>query len=97
MIADVLEYCLGADQGGDRWFALVRDWSPWLAPRQGRSTVELDKDALLCSFLSSKGKHLVFLGFAGINKAVDGMTLFRSDEYGRLTIHVGFDRQTNGH
>ncbi|KHE89986.1 glycoside hydrolase family 36 protein [Neurospora crassa] len=88
---------LGIPWGGFlRWFALVRDWSPWLAPRQGRSTVELDKDALLCSFLSSKGKHLVLLGFAGINNAVDGMTLFRNDEFGRVTIHIRNDSAKAG-
>ncbi|EGO53119.1 hypothetical protein NEUTE1DRAFT_92118 [Neurospora tetrasperma FGSC 2508] len=44
----------------------------------------------------SKGKHLVLLGFAGINNAVDGMTLFRNDEFGRVTIHVRNDSAKAG-
>jgi hypothetical protein len=68
-----------------RWFALVRPWAPWLAPRQGKSEFQLDKDALLCSFLSPQGKHMVFLGMSGIN---DVMTLFQSGDSGRLVVHV---------
>lgn len=68
-----------------RWFALVRTWTPWLAPRHGRSSFELDKDALLCSFLSAQGKHLVFLGMSGVDNV---MTLFRSSGSERLTLHV---------
>jgi hypothetical protein len=67
-----------------RWFALVRPWAPWLAPRQGKSKFQLDKDALLCSFLSPQGKHMVFLGMSGIN---DVMTLLQSGG-GRLVLHV---------
>ncbi|EGZ77960.1 glycoside hydrolase [Neurospora tetrasperma FGSC 2509] len=44
----------------------------------------------------SKGKHLVLLGFAGINNAVDGMTLFRNDEFGRVTIHIRNDSAKAG-
>ncbi|KAK4032813.1 glycoside hydrolase [Parachaetomium inaequale] len=73
-----------------RWFALVRPWTPWLAPRHGKSELNLDKDALLCSFLSPQGKHMVFLGISGIN---DVITLFRSSDSdaGRLMLHIRSD------
>ncbi|KAK4097948.1 glycoside hydrolase family 36 protein [Parathielavia hyrcaniae] len=71
-----------------RWFALVRPWTPWLAPRQGKSEFKLDKDALLCSFLSPQGKHMVFLGMSGVN---DVTTLFRNDHHGRLMLHIRSD------
>lgn len=68
-----------------RWFALVRSWTPWLAPRHGKSGFGLDKDGLLCSFLSPQGKHLVFLGLGGINNVT---ALFRSGDAGRLILSV---------
>ncbi|KAM7191795.1 Glycoside hydrolase superfamily [Naviculisporaceae sp. PSN 640] len=71
-----------------RWFALIRDWSPWLAPRHGKSSLKLDQDALLCSFLSAQGKHLVFLG---VSSPSDVTTLFRSDQSGKLTAHIRND------
>ena len=68
-----------------RWFALVRIWNPWLAPRHGKSSFELDKDAVLCSFLSPQGKHMVLLGISGLS---DTMTLFRSSDSGQVHLHV---------
>ncbi len=68
-----------------RWFALVRIWSPWLAPRQGKTKFGLDKEAVLCSFLSLNGKHLVLLAVSGVN---DVMTLFTSDSEGNVVLHV---------
>ncbi|KAL2271316.1 hypothetical protein VTJ83DRAFT_687 [Remersonia thermophila] len=74
-----------------RWFALVRQSAAWLAPRHGKSTLQLDKDALLCSFLSPRGKHLVFLGVGGVGGVGDVVTLFRSGESGRLILHLQND------
>jgi hypothetical protein len=68
-----------------RWFALVRLWSPWLAPRHGKSHFELDREAILCSFLSPTGQHLVLLAVSGVG---DIMSLFRSDEDGNVVLHV---------
>jgi hypothetical protein len=77
---------LGIPWGGfTRWFALVRLWTPWLAPRHGKSTFELDKDAVMCSFLSPEGKHLTLLGLA----LGDVVTLLRSDGSGKVSLHVG--------
>lgn len=68
-----------------RWFALIRIWSPWLAPRQGKSTFQLDKPGILCSFLNNEGKHLVLLAISGID---DVMTLFVNDSEGNVALRV---------
>lgn len=68
-----------------RWFALIRIWSPWLAPRQGKTTFSLDKEAVMCSFLSVTGKHLVLMGISGVG---DVMTLFTNDSDGNVVLRV---------
>ncbi len=68
-----------------RWFAIVRLWSPWIAPRQGRSTFALDKEAVMCSFLSPQGRHLVLLAVSGIDNIT---SLFRSSDSGRVVLQV---------
>ncbi|TVY18474.1 putative galactinol--sucrose galactosyltransferase 6, partial [Lachnellula arida] len=71
-----------------RWFALIRIWSPWLAPRQGKSTFSLDKEAVMCSFLSVTGKHLVLMGISGVG---DVMTLFTNDGDGNVVLRIRND------
>jgi hypothetical protein len=73
-----------------RWFALVRIWTPWLAPRHGKSTFELDKDAILCSFLNPEGRHLVLLAISGANNV---LSVFRHNESGGINVHVAKLRQ----
>ncbi|KAF7328418.1 Raffinose synthase Sip1 [Mycena venus] len=83
---------LGIPWGGFlRWFSLVRLWAPWLAPRHGKSTFGLDKDGILCAFLSPQGQHMVMIGISGLN---DTMMLFRSDGSGRVMLHVRNDNTT---
>ena len=91
-----IEFCVGRGWGFenlgcsltfDRWFALVRIWSPWLAPRQGKSRFGLDKEAIMVSFLSQEGKHLVMLAISGVD---DVMTLFTSDKDGNVVLRVGW-------
>ena len=72
-----------------RWFAIIRLWAPWLAPRQGKTKLALDKDAILCSFLNYQGKHLVLLGVSGVNNVI---TVFRSNEAGHVTLHVSVSK-----
>ncbi|GKT43211.1 putative galactose dehydrogenase galD [Colletotrichum spaethianum] len=80
---------LGVPWGGFlRWFALIRIWSPWLAPRHGRDSFQLDKDGVLCSFLSPEGKHLVFLAVSGVNNV---LSVFRNNESGQLSVHARND------
>ncbi|KAK4447603.1 raffinose synthase Sip1 [Podospora aff. communis PSN243] len=75
-----------------RWFALVRLWTPWLAPRHGKSTFEHDKDAVMCSFLSPEGKHLTLLGLA----LGDVVTVLRSDGSGKVSLHIRNDSLESG-
>lgn len=67
------------------YFALVRHGSPWLGPRHGSSSFSLDKDAVVCSFLNSQGKHLVLLGVSGVANVT---TLLRSSGSGSVKLHV---------
>ncbi|KFZ08038.1 hypothetical protein V501_06122 [Pseudogymnoascus sp. VKM F-4519 (FW-2642)] len=81
---------IGKPWSGDfvRWFALIRTWTAWLAPRQG-SSFELDKEAIVCSFLEQRGgRHLVFLAVSGID---DVSALFRSDAAGNITLEARND------
>lgn len=85
---------LGKAKDTSRWFALVRLWSPWLAPRQGQSTkFELDKDGVLLSFLRSDGLHVVCLGISGVE---DVMATFLHDDRGNVIIKGRNDREGTG-
>ncbi|RMD40466.1 hypothetical protein DV735_g4650, partial [Chaetothyriales sp. CBS 134920] len=44
---------LGRVLSVSRWFALVRIWTPWLAPRHGNNKLQLSEPAILISFLRS--------------------------------------------
>ncbi|KAI1425750.1 raffinose synthase Sip1 [Xylaria sp. FL1777] len=84
---------LGNPWGGFvRYFALVRHSTAWLGPRHGKTNFSLDKDALLCSFLSHEGKHLVLLGISNINSVV---TLLRSSNHGSVMVHLRSDENTS--
>ncbi|KAI6804091.1 glycoside hydrolase family 36 protein [Hortaea werneckii] len=77
-----------------RWFALVRLWSPWLAPRHGKGNkFELDKDGVLLSFLRSDGMHVVCLGISGVD---DVMTTFLHDSEGNVIVKSRNDRAETG-
>lgn len=77
---------LGTPWGGFlRWFAVVRLWAPWLAPRHGEGWFALDKDAIMCSFLSPQGRHMVVLAISGLT---DVMTVIRSGSSGEVILHV---------
>ncbi|TKA21722.1 hypothetical protein B0A50_08717 [Salinomyces thailandicus] len=84
---------LGKAKHCSRWFALVRLWSPWLAPRHGKKTFVLDKDGVLLSFLRSDGMHVVVLGISGID---DVLTTFIHDEEGNVIIKSRNDRPETG-
>lgn len=76
-----------------RWFSLVRLWSPWLAPRQGKTSLKLDKDGVLVSFLRTDGMHVVCLAISGVQ---DVTTAFFNDEEGNLIIKGRNDREEGG-
>lgn len=78
---------LGVPWGGSfRWFSVVRLWAPWLAPRHGKGKFELDKDAIMCAFMSPQGRHMVVLAISGLT---DVMTIIRSGSSGEVVLHVG--------
>ncbi|KAI0837180.1 glycoside hydrolase family 36 protein [Hypoxylon sp. FL0890] len=80
---------LGTPWGGAlRYFALVRHGSPWLGPRHGSSPFSLDKDGVMCSFMSPQGRHLVLLGVSGPSNVI---TLLRSSDSGSLKLHIRND------
>lgn len=84
---------LGTPTHATRWFSLVRLWSPWLAPRQGKGKFEVDKDAVLISFLRSDGLHVVVLGLGGIH---DVVTTFFNDQHGNVIIKGRNDATKTG-
>jgi hypothetical protein len=77
----------------NRFFALVRIWSPWLAPRHGEGHFNITEDAILCSFLQHDGKHLVLLAINGVD---DVLTVFKSDEAGRIVVAARNDGSQPG-
>lgn len=89
----VTKYTLGKVKGMSRWFSLVRLWSPWLAPRQGGSKFELDKDGVLISFLQTDGLHVVLLAVSGVQ---DVLTTFEHDSDGNVIIKGRNDREEPG-
>jgi len=84
---------LGMPAKYSRWFSLVRLWSPWLAPRQGKGKFELDKDGVLVSFLRQDGLHAVCLGISGVE---DVMATFLNDDDGNVIIKGRNDRTQTG-
>ncbi|KAH7320163.1 raffinose synthase Sip1 [Stachybotrys elegans] len=71
-----------------RWFALIRQSAAWIAPRQGKDKFFLDKDAILCSFLSHKGQHIAILALSGSNEV---LTVLRSTSRGSLSARATND------
>ncbi len=74
---------LGWPKDYNIWLALVRLWSPWLAPRHGKGIFFPDKDTILCSFLRRDGLHLVLLAMSGIE---DVLTVFKPAGDGNVII-----------
>jgi hypothetical protein len=84
---------LGVPTSFSRWFALVRLWSPWLAPRQGNDKFTPDKEAVLAAFLRDDGLHVAILAISGID---DVLTLLTSDSSGSVLIHGRNDAESAG-
>lgn len=84
---------LGVPNDYTKWFATVRLWTPWLAPRQGEGKFSIDKDGVLLSFLRADGSHVVCLAISGIE---DVLTTFQHDEHGHIIIKARNDRPEAG-
>ena len=76
-----------------RWFALVRIWSPWLAPRHGKAPFAITEDAVMCSFLRQDGLHLVLLAVSGVD---DVLTVFQHNEAGSVVVSSRSDGLNSG-
>lgn len=87
------DHKLGLPADYSRWFSLVRLWSPWLAPRQGKDKFGPDKDAVLAAFLRNDGAHVVCLGISGLD---DVLTIFTHDGEGNVIIRSRNDREKEG-
>jgi len=75
---------LGIPMRLERWFSLVRIWSPWLAPRHGPPK----EDVLLSSCLRWDGLHLVILPVSGME---DVLGCLRLDSKGHVIWHTKWD------
>jgi hypothetical protein len=84
---------LGKPKDFGRWFALVRLWTPWLAPRQGRYTFEPDKEAILAGFQRIDGLHLVVLALSGVE---DVLTTLTHDGAGSIVVDSHNDSEKVG-
>ena len=84
---------LGIPREFSRWFALVRIWSPWLAPRHGKGPFAPTEDTVMCSFLRWDGLHLVLLAVSGID---DVLTVFKHDGAGGVVVFSRNDSQESG-
>ncbi|KAF2022040.1 glycoside hydrolase family 36 protein [Aaosphaeria arxii CBS 175.79] len=84
---------LGRPTSYSGWFALVRLWSPWLAPRQGRGDFRLDKEAVLTVFQRQDGTHIAVLAISGVD---DVLTLLHHDGDGNVVINARNDSENDG-
>ncbi|PSN70162.1 raffinose synthase protein-like protein Sip1 [Corynespora cassiicola Philippines] len=84
---------LGIPTAFSRWFALVRLWSPWLAPRQGKGKFQPDKDAVLASFERTDGTHVAVLAVSGVD---DVLTTLHHDGSGNIIINSRNDSEQDG-
>ncbi|KAF2192639.1 glycoside hydrolase family 36 protein [Zopfia rhizophila CBS 207.26] len=84
---------LGKPTSFSKWFALVRLWSPWLAPRQGKQEFRPDKEAVLTAFQRDDGSHLVILALSGID---DVLTTLYHDGDGNVLIKSRNDSEDDG-
>ena len=74
---------LGTPKNLSRWFALVRLWSPWLAPRQGKEQFQPDKECVLAAFERHDDSHLVVLAISGKTNVLTTLT---HDDDGKIVI-----------
>lgn len=84
---------LGIPKDFFRWFALVRLWSPWLAPRQGYNLFHPDKEAILAAFERGDGTHLVVMAVSGVDNV---LTTLHHDGSGNITVNSRNDSEEKG-
>ncbi|KAH0561963.1 hypothetical protein GP486_003326 [Trichoglossum hirsutum] len=87
------EITLGCPQDISRWFSIVRHWSPWFAPRHGKSKFSADKDSILVSFLRNDGFHMVLLAISGLDSI---LTVLKADSKGNIVVSSRNDGLSEG-
>ena len=87
-VSGFTDISLGIPHSVSRWFALVRIWTPWLAPRHGLEKFSPAEEAMLISFLRSDGLHLVMLAVSGVG---DVVTVFKPDQHGKVILSARND------
>ena len=86
--SETIKVALGVPTSVGRYVSGVRVWTPWLAPRHGRSKFQLTEPSVLCSFLRTDGEHLVLLAVSGVNHV---RTLFESGDDGTVIVEARSD------
>jgi hypothetical protein len=84
---------LGKPTNLSRWFAEIRLWGPWLAPRQGKDRFSPDKEAVLAAFERHDGSHLVLLAVSGVDEV---LTTLNHDGDGRIVMNSNNDSSKEG-
>jgi hypothetical protein len=84
---------LGKPTNLSRWFAEIRLWGPWLAPRQGKDRFQPDKEAVLAAFERHDGSHLVLLAVSGVEEV---LTTINHDGDGRIVMNSNNDSSKEG-
>jgi hypothetical protein len=84
---------LGKPTNLSRWFAEIRLWGPWLAPRQGKDRFQPDKEAVLAAFERHDGSHLVLLAVSGVDEV---LTTLNHDSDGRIVMNSNNDSSKEG-
>ena len=84
---------LGKPLNYTRWFALVRLWSPWLAPRHGKNVFHPNREVVTSAFLRHDGQHVVILAISGIDNI---LTVLTSDDDGTVMIGARNDAESEG-
>ncbi|PVI03319.1 glycoside hydrolase family 36 protein [Periconia macrospinosa] len=84
---------LGKPKNFARWFSVVRLWSPWIAPRQGKNNFAPDKEGILAAFEREDGSHLVVLAISGVD---DVLTTLHHDGAGSVVVDSRNDSEHEG-
>ncbi|KAF1942148.1 glycoside hydrolase [Clathrospora elynae] len=84
---------LGRPTNLSRWFAEIRLWGPWIAPRQGKERFQPDKEAILAAFERHDGSHLVVLAVSGVDEV---LTTMNHDGDGMIVMNSNNDSKKDG-
>ena len=84
----ITKISLGKPRDYTRWFSLIRPWTPWLAPKQGKAPFDCDNACMLCAFQRWDGLVVVMLAVSGIS---DVLTEMKSGNDGDVVAELRND------